>query len=262
MDVGVGMMQVEVTNRCNLNCPHCFYYEAGEKGEDYNDFLNLKAMDKLLNDLGIRYIRTLNFTGGEPLLNTEGIIYSLHQILKSNCVVLGIDIPTNGTILDEKFAYELNEFSKNMYDLIENNENKIIAGVVKRYNHLPDRCIAMLRISRNFHDNNPEKAYEFYKERMPNVCVEIMSEKISEEEFQKQYEFSESSKKIAYSGRAKSLNCNFYCDSGHHKIVYTADDNKEIKCPLIMHYDGNISISAYCSRCHWNENVVGSWLRY
>lgn len=186
------------------------------------------------------------------------IIYSLHQILKSNCVVLGIDIPTNGTILDEKFAYELNEFSKNMYDLIENNENKIIAGVVKRYNHLPDRCIAMLRISRNFHDNNPEKAYEFYKERMPNVCVEIMSEKISEEEFQKQYEFSESSKKIAYSGRAKSLNCNFYCDSGHHKIVYTADDNKEIKCPLIMHYDGNISISAYCSRCHWNENVVGN----
>lgn len=172
MDVGVGMMQVEVTNRCNLNCPHCFYYEAGEKGEDYNNFLNLKAMDKLLNDLGIRYIRTLNFTGGEPLLNTEGIIYSLHQILKSNCVVLGIDIPTNGTILDEKFAYELNEFSKNMYDLIENNENKIIAGVVKRYNHLPDRCIAMLRISRNFHDNNPEKAYEFYKERMPNVCVE------------------------------------------------------------------------------------------
>ena len=160
--------------------------------------------------------------------------------------------------LDEKFAYELNEFSKNMYDLIENNENKIIAGVVKRYNHLPDRCIAMLRISRNFHDNNPEKAYEFYKERMPNVCVEIMSEKISEEEFQKQYEFSESSKKIAYSGRAKSLNCNFYCDSGHHKIVYTADDNKEIKCPLIMHYDGNISISAYCSRCHWNENVVGN----
>lgn len=258
MDVGVGMMQVEVTNRCNLNCPHCFYYEAGEKGEDYNNFLNLKAMDKLLNDLGIRYIRTLNFTGGEPLLNTEGIIYSLHQILKSNCVVLGIDIPTNGTILDEKFAYELNEFSKNMYDLIENNENKIIAGVVKRYNHLPDRCIAMLRISRNFHDNNPEKAYEFYKERMPNVCVEIMSEKISEEEFQKQYEFSESSKKIAYSGRAKSLNCNFYCDSGHHKIVYTADDNKEIKCPLIMHYDGNISISAYCSRYHWNENVVGN----
>lgn len=258
MDIGVGMMQVEVTNKCNLNCPHCFYYETGEKGEDYNNFLNLKAMNKLLNDLGIRYIRTLNFTGGEPLLNTEGIIYSLHQILKSNCVVLGIDIPTNGTILDEKFAYELNEFSKNMYDLIENNENKIIADVVKGYSHLPDRCIAMLRISRNFHDNNPEKAYEFYKKRMPNVCVEIMSEKISEEEFQKQYEFSESSKKIAYSGRAKSLNCNFYCDSGHHKIVYTADDNKEIKCPLIMHYDGNISISAYCSRCHWNENVVGN----
>lgn len=204
------------------------------------------------NNFVIDYFKT------QKSMDLQGIIYSLHQILKSNCVVLGIDIPTNGTILDEKFAYELNEFSKNMYDLIENNENKIIADVVKGYSHLPDRCIAMLRISRNFHDNNPEKAYEFYKKRMPNVCVEIMSEKISEEEFQKQYEFSESSKKIAYSGRAKSLNCNFYCDSGHHKIVYTADDNKEIKCPLIMHYDGNISISAYCSRCHWNENVVGN----
>lgn len=83
MDVGVGMMQVEVTNRCNLNCPHCFYYEAGEKGEDYNNFLNLKAMDKLLNDLGIRYIRTLNFTGGEPLLNTESVF--LQAKLESDC---------------------------------------------------------------------------------------------------------------------------------------------------------------------------------
>lgn len=27
---------------------------------------------------------------------------------------------------------------------------------------------------------------------------------------------------------------------------------------IYNHYDGNISISAYCSRCHWNENVVGN----
>lgn len=49
--IGLSVLQIEVTNKCNLNCPHCFYYEAGENGEDYKNFLNHEAVDKLLNDL-------------------------------------------------------------------------------------------------------------------------------------------------------------------------------------------------------------------
>lgn len=259
--IGLSVLQIEATNKCNLNCPHCFYYEVGENGEDYKNFLNHEAVDKLLNDLGIKFIETINFTGGEPLLAENEIIYVLHQIIKSKKIVLGIDIATNGTVLSEKFAYELNEFSKKQYNFLKDHDMGAVRNIIENYDEIykiPDRSTVMFRISRSFHDNNPEKAYEFYKKRMPNVFVEIMSEKISEEDFEKQFSLSESSKKIAYSGRAKSLNCDFYCDSAHHKIVYADNDKFKVKCPLIMHYDGNISISAYCSRCHWNENVVGN----
>lgn len=259
--IGLSALQIEVTNKCNLNCPHCFYYEAGENGEDYKNFLNHEAVDKLLNDLGIKFIETINFTGGEPLLAENEIIYVLHQIIKSKKIVLGIDIATNGTVLSEKFAYELNEFSKKQYNFLKDHDMGAVRNIIENFDEIykiPDRSTVMFRISRSFHDNNPEKAYEFYKKRMPNVFVEIMSEKISEEDFEKQFSLSESSERIAYSGRAKSLNCNFYCDSAHHKIVYEDSDKLKVKCPLIMHYDGNISISAYCSRCHWNENIVGN----
>ncbi len=33
-----------------------------------------------------------------------------------------------------------------------------------------------MRVSRLYHNTNPEKAYEFYKERMPNAKVEIIDD--------------------------------------------------------------------------------------
>ena len=47
----------------------------------------------------------------------------------------------------------------------------------------------------------------------------------------------EDRKRIAYSGRAKKLDAEFYCDSPHHKIVYeewsTNKDISCVKCPFI-----------------------------
>ena len=77
--VGLSILQIEVTNKCNLNCPHCFYYENGENGTDFNDLISEKTIDKIFDDtIGISNIITLNFTGGEPLLAEEKIIYTLN----------------------------------------------------------------------------------------------------------------------------------------------------------------------------------------
>lgn len=260
--VAVDMLQIEVTNNCNLNCPHCYYYESEEKGEDYNDFLNMEAVERLFQNLKIKYIKSLNFTGGEPLLAEDKIIEVLHKILEDNVLVFSIDIASNGTILSEKFAYELNEFSKKQYHFLKNHGMKEVRKIIENYDeyyNLPDNCIVAFRISRLWHDNDPEKAYEFYKEKMPNVFVHA-EEKFSDEEFKEEYILDgrvPNKNKIAYSGRAKKLNCNFYCDSSCHKIVYK-DNKLEVKCPLVMHYDGKLSISSYCSRCHWDDNVIGS----
>lgn len=264
--VGVNMLAIEATNRCNLNCQHCYYYEEGEKGTDYNDFVDLNAVDKLFNDMKIKYIWTLNFTGGEPLLAEDKIIKILHKIIKEEILVFSIDIATNGTILSEKFAYELNEFSKKQYHFLKNHSMKEVGRQIEsldlnKPDTFPDTCIVNLRISRLWHDNEPEKAYEFYKEKMPNVLVEIMSEHISDEKFKEMYILDGSGSdrmSISYSGRAKNLtNCDFYYESLYHKIVYI-NHNFEVKCPLEMSYDGKISIGGACSHCYRNKAAIGS----
>lgn len=264
--VGVNMLAIEVTNRCNLNCPHCYYYEEGEKGTDYNDFVNLNAVDKLFNDMKIKYIWTLNFTGGEPLLAEDKIIKILHKIIKEEILVLAIDIATNGTILSEKFAYELNEFSKKQYHFLKNHSMKEVEKQIEsldlnKPDTYPDMCIVNLRISRFWHDNKPEKAYEFYKEKMPNVLVEIMDESITDEKFKEMYilDGTASEKdRISYSGRAKKLtNYNFCCEPLYHKIVYD-NNNFEVKCSLKMSYNGKISLAGACSQCDCNKAAIGS----
>lgn len=265
-DIGVDSLMIEVTNRCNLNCPHCYYYEDGEKGTDYNDFIDLKAIDHLLNDMKIKYIWTLNFTGGEPLLAEAKIIEVLHKILEDNVLVISIDIASNGTILSEKFAYELNEFSKKQYYFLKNHGMKEVRKQIENFDKnkpdtFPNECTVNFRISNLWHSNDPKRAYEFYKEKMPNVLVEIMSEDISDEEFKEIFilDGTASEKdRISYSGRAKKLtNYNFYCEPLYHKIVYD-NNNFEVKCPLKMSYNGKISLAGACSQCDCNKAAIGS----
>lgn len=265
-DIGVNTLMIEVTNRCNLNCPHCYYYEDGEKGTDYNDFIDLKAIDHLLNDMKIKYIGTLNFTGGEPLLAEAKIIEVLHKILEDNVLVISIDIASNGTILSEKFAYELNEFSKKQYYFLKNHGMKEVRKQIENFDKnkpdtFPNECTVNFRISNLWHSNDPKRAYEFYKEKMPNVLVEIMSEDISDEEFKEIFILdgtASEKKRISYSGRAKKLtNYNFYCEPLYHKIVYD-NNNFEVKCPLKMSYNGKISLAGACSQCDCNKAAIGS----
>lgn len=252
--VGVNMLEIEVTNKCNLNCPHCYYYEDGEKGTDYNDFINLNAVDKLLNDVGIDYILDATFTGGEPLLAENEIIRILHKNIKSKNPIISVGIVTNGTILSENFAYEYNEYAKKMSDIITNHKNEYIRKLLGE--GFPP--LANFRISNTFHNNNVEKAYEFYKKRMPYVnIIDFRNDEVEDS----------IKTNLFYSGRAKMMkDNNFHCDSARHKIVYDEKISKKIgkrkeesiKCPLVMHYDGKISIASFCSRCHWDDNVIGS----
>ena len=264
-DIGIRSLLIEVTNKCNLNCPHCYYYESGEKGEDYNDVISLEVINKFLKNLKVKYIRSLNFTGGEPLLGKDAIIDTLYKIIRNKKIVLSLDIATNGTILSEDLADELNRFAEKMYYIILFNDDPKVREIAKEFstNHIP----VSFRISRLYHDNDAEKTYKFYKERMPNVNVKMMDDKEAERklfvEAEKSMDADTKEKSelanltLAYSGRAKKLNCDFYCDSMHHKIAF--DNNEfEVVCPLILHYNGNLSISAYCSRCHWDKDVIGS----
>jgi len=81
-----------ITNKCNLKCKHCFYWNNLNKGEDFNidEFkIVAKSMGKF---------RFASVTGGEPFLrdDIDEIVKTIVEINK----VKRISIPTNGFLTD------------------------------------------------------------------------------------------------------------------------------------------------------------------
>lgn len=186
--IAIHSLQLEVTNRCNLNCPHCFQYENNEKGIYYNDIMDTEVIEHLFNDMGIVRIMNLNFTGGEPLLAEDKIIYVLNKIMNGEAKVFCIDIATNGTILSEKFALKLNDCANYLFEHIENT-------IREEIDRKENKSI-QFRISNAYHGNQAEEAYQFYKKRMPDVSVKIMDDN--------------ENVILGYSGRAKNLQSDFF----------------------------------------------------
>lgn len=247
--IGLGILDLEMTNRCNLNCPHCYFYEDGEKGTDYNDFIKKETIDKIFDDIGIDSIISLNISGGEPLLAKEEMLYLFDKILEKKNIFT-VTITTNGTILDKDFAYKIDEFSRKFEKFFNENEDERMRKYINEYSNKFNSHLVYFRISDKFHDNEPEKAYDFFSNHMPHVSVGKVD--TPDEDYP-----------VVYSGRAKKLNCDFRrCDSAHHKVVYEKNifhtKNQQVKCPIKFHWNGNISISAYVPRHLWDDDLIGS----
>ena len=80
-----------ITNRCNLRCKHCFYWESINKR--YNE-LNLDEIKKISKSF--RKLLSLYLTGGEPFLRDD--IPDIVNTFYKNNKVRHIVIPTNGVL--------------------------------------------------------------------------------------------------------------------------------------------------------------------
>jgi glycosyltransferase involved in cell wall biosynthesis len=81
-----------ITNKCNLKCKHCFYWNNLNKCEDFNiDEFKIVAKN-------IGKFRFASITGGEPFLrdDIDEIVKTIVEINK----VKRISIPTNGFLTD------------------------------------------------------------------------------------------------------------------------------------------------------------------
>lgn len=260
-EIDINALSIEVTDRCNLNCPHCMLYEDGENGTDYNNYITKKIIDDFFRK-GIRIIYNLNFTGGEPLLNVDMIIYTLEKIMREKIKVVSIDIATNGTILSEKLINVLNKFTEYVRKELFHEITIKDKNTLKEKDKNSIKKIAQLRISRLYHDNNYKKALEFYSNRANEFIDVYLTDDESKEESHMVAWGLEDRKLIAYSGRAKKLDAEFYCDSPHHKIVYEEwSTNKDIpcvKCPLLLMSNGDIGITCYCSLKDSHKDAIGN----
>ncbi len=96
----------EVTRRCNLVCKHCM------RGKAQNIDLSKEMVDDFFSNNSIKRIEHLFFSGGEPTLNSELIIYIINKIIQEQMDVLEIAFVTNG----QQFSLELVEALNRFYD--------------------------------------------------------------------------------------------------------------------------------------------------
>lgn len=94
------------TNRCNLNCLHCYSSSTADRSSDE---LSTAEAKQLLSGLAEVNCPVVLFTGGEPLLRDD-----LFELLaEAGRLGLQTVISSNGTLIDSATANELAEVSVN-----------------------------------------------------------------------------------------------------------------------------------------------------
>lgn len=89
------------TNKCNMNCKHCYR----DAGSEFKDELNTKEAKELINEIAKAGFKIMIFSGGEPLMRSdifELVHYAASQKLRP---VLG----SNGTLITMEIARKLKE---------------------------------------------------------------------------------------------------------------------------------------------------------
>ena len=101
-DLGIHLIVLELTTRCNLRCIHC-YMDAG-KSKDGE--LTTSEWVKVIDEFSKLYKTKVTFTGGEPLIRPD--IFILTKRAKERGLI--VEIFTNGTLIrNEKIVNKLTE---------------------------------------------------------------------------------------------------------------------------------------------------------
>lgn len=176
MEEGNGFMEVknkimisniylELTRACNLSCPHCLRGNA-----DNDSFMTFEQIDRILDNFTI--CNHITMGGGEPCLAKEQMFYLFDAIRKRqenniSTWVSSVGMITNGTILDDEIVEKLNSLTEVLLKHIkEVKENT--------------KVVQVLISNDKYHDNNPQDALKWYKERV-NSHIRVGYNKLNKE---------------------------------------------------------------------------------
>lgn len=91
-DTGCKFAWVEITNKCNLKCIHCY----NESDSHCDDIMSLKDFYRVIDYLIGNGISKIQITGGEPFLNKDILKKMLDYTVEKFSF---IEIFTNGTLI-------------------------------------------------------------------------------------------------------------------------------------------------------------------
>ena len=98
-------LAIETTRRCNMKCEHCM------RGLSQNIDITPALIDMIFDNAEIASINHICFSGGEPTLNPNIIIYTINKIINENLDVAEIAMVTNGQIFNKDLADAFNRFN-------------------------------------------------------------------------------------------------------------------------------------------------------
>lgn len=100
---------IELTQRCNLNCSHCF------RGESRNISISKPILEKVFEE--IKYVEVLDLSGGEVFLGFEQLKTLLEIAKQKGVTIHSCSMLTNGTIYDSRIYELLDEFFGENYQV-------------------------------------------------------------------------------------------------------------------------------------------------
>ena len=112
-------LAIETTRKCNMRCEHCM------RGLSQNIDITPELIDMIFDNEEIAGINHICFSGGEPTLNPNIIIYIINKIIEQNLNVWEIVMVTNGQIFNRELLEAFNRFNeyRNKNNLQNNNQS-------------------------------------------------------------------------------------------------------------------------------------------
>ncbi len=91
---------LNITNKCNLRCLHCFNNSPTSTNSFYEE-LDDNQIVNVVKELGDMKVANVCFSGGEPLMKKQLLFNCLKVLANKN---IRTSIVTNGTLIDEETA--------------------------------------------------------------------------------------------------------------------------------------------------------------